>query len=240
MVANPEQKNTDGDALGDACDDDIDEDGTLNNIDVDDDGDGLIELRTAAQLDMVRYSLDGSGLDADNSDSDNTTGGNAMGCGNAVSITTCNGYELVADIDLAAGYDNWDPIGRESSAFKTIFEGNDYKINNFKIQIDSARDGWGLFGHINSATIRNVHLRDVNITLSINNTLLGNINTEYPELIGNPNYVGGLVGSMASSLIINSSAAGPLVAGTIYVGGLVGWGEGGSQIVSFLCGVQRS
>ena len=100
---------------------DSDGDGVEDNLDVDEDGDGLIELRTAAQLDMVRNNLFGTGLDADNSDGDVNAGGNDMGCGGAVSITACNGYELVADIDLA-GYDNWDPIGRESSAFRTILK----------------------------------------------------------------------------------------------------------------------
>ncbi|MCH9664888.1 MAG: hypothetical protein K0U41_03470 [Gammaproteobacteria bacterium] len=202
---------------------DSDGDGVEDNLDVDADGDGLIELHTAAQLDMVRNNLFGTGLDANNSDGDVNAGGNDMGCGNAVSITACNGYELVGDIDLAAaGYDNWDPTGSGTSPFSAIFEGNGFKIRNLKIQIDVVRDGWGFFGYIKDATIRNIHVRDVNITMSIDNTL-----------DPGPGIVGGLVGFMLSnSLIINSSAAGPLVAGTDSVGGMVGESASGSQIVS--------
>ena len=43
---------------------DPDEDGILTVVDVDDDGDGLIEIRTAAELNNIRYVLDGSGYQA--------------------------------------------------------------------------------------------------------------------------------------------------------------------------------
>ena len=172
---------------------DADRDGVEDSIDVDADGDGLIELRTAAQLNTMRYSLDGSGLDANNSDSDSTTGGNDMGCGggdyaNGTVITTCNGYELMVDIDLAAaGYDNWDPIGKVP-AFTAIFEGNDNIIDNLNMQLYSGAN-WGLFGSINGATIRNVHVRNVNITFSGDNTGV------VVNRIVVPINVGGLIGA---------------------------------------------
>ena len=107
---------TDPNAIGDACDDtdsdtvfdlsdncplvnsldqnDEDSDSLGNPCDIDDDGDGLVDLRTAAELDLVRADLTGRSLAGDSS-----------GCGggvdtNGTDITSCNGYELLAHIDL--------------------------------------------------------------------------------------------------------------------------------------------
>ena len=82
-----------------------DGDSVFDDMDVDLDGDGLIEISTVAQLNMMRNNLAGTGLDADNSDGNLYAGGDDTGCGggtyaNGTVITTCNGYELMADIDL--------------------------------------------------------------------------------------------------------------------------------------------
>ncbi|MCH9665039.1 MAG: hypothetical protein K0U41_04245 [Gammaproteobacteria bacterium] len=186
---------------------DGDGDGLLGADDVDEDGDGLIEIATAEDLNQVRDDLAGSSFS-----------GNSSGCGgsfhtNGSRIQECSGYELVADIDLAAaGYDNWNPIGR-NPAFTAIFEGNDHTISNSNIN-SSSGENWGFFGSINNAFIRNVHLRNINTMSSGNN-------------------VGGLVGlADGTSMIINSSVTASLVQGGQNVGGLVGKAANDVQIIS--------
>ncbi len=211
--------------------DDIDGDGVLNAVDVDADGDGLIELRTAAELNMMRYNLAGSGLDADNSDNDNTTGGNSNGCGNGDSINTCNGYEQMADINLNdlgrdAGGSNWEPVGFCGDASPTVsssclvnafagdFNGNGYIIGNLTINITSLRvHGIGFFGSVKDSTLRNVHIRGGNINLVRDGV--------------EPFAAGGLVGygirvNITSSSVVMDTLQAPLIAG---VGGLIGRGN---------------
>ena len=87
--------------------DDDDGDGVSRRNDVDDDGDGLIEIGTAAELDAIRYVPDGSGYRAANGSVRN------RGCPAA----GCDGYELTADIDLESygqsedSSAGWQPIG---------------------------------------------------------------------------------------------------------------------------------
>ncbi|MCH9665007.1 MAG: hypothetical protein K0U41_04080, partial [Gammaproteobacteria bacterium] len=197
---------------------DTDGDNITNSFDVDDDGDGLIEIATAAELNQLRDDLAGSSFS-----------GNSFGCGGgrAGDALECNGYELVADIDLSA-YNNWNPIGK-NSAFTGIFEGNNHIIDNLNMQLDSGLN-WGLFGSINSATLRNAHVRNVNITFSGDNS--GIIDDNYFVV---PSRVGGLVGyAQRGSWIINSSVTGHLVAGAQGVGGLVGFAEGVGIISSYV------
>ena len=231
LIANPDQKNSDGaEDGGDACDTDDDNDEIMDTDDVDADGDGLIELSTAVELNMMRNNLNGTGLDADNSDNDNTTGGNSMGCGNDGSITACNGYEQIADIDLndlqkdATG-SNWKPVGTcgndfycnsysKAQLFNGMFSGNNFTISNMLINVTTERYGVGFLGAISSnAKVHNLHIRGGNIT--------GATST----------YVGGLVGLVEGATIINASVAISnssvtldAISGENYTGGLVGFG----------------
>ena len=68
----------------------------MDNADVDDDGNGLIELWNATMFDNVRYVLNGSGYGVSSAESDIRSDG----CGGQVGINECNGYELTANISL--------------------------------------------------------------------------------------------------------------------------------------------
>ena len=57
LPANEEDQETGGIIIGP----NRDGDGKVDSEDIDDDGDGLIEIETAAELDAVRYQLDGTG-----------------------------------------------------------------------------------------------------------------------------------------------------------------------------------
>ncbi|MCH9665026.1 MAG: hypothetical protein K0U41_04175 [Gammaproteobacteria bacterium] len=211
---------------------DSDSDGIVDSIDVDVDGDGLIELRTAAQLNMMRHNLNGTGLDADNSDNDNTIGGNSMGCGNGGNITTCNGYEQMGDIDLndlpatAIPGSNWEPIGTcgtisdycddstGAQFFSGIFSGNNFTISNLLINVTTDISGVGFFGAISDISeLRNMHIRGGNIT--------GVTSQNVGGLAG---YGNGMLGSNRDATIRNSSVTLDAISGSEYVGGLIGGG----------------
>ena len=94
--------------------------GAQTIVDYDDDNDGLIDIRTPAQLNAVRHDLDGNGgTHADYAaafpDRD-TNSATLMGCPSG----TCTGYELTADIDLSADYSPWTTLG----AYNATLDGN--------------------------------------------------------------------------------------------------------------------
>ena len=113
-------------------------------MDYDADDDGLIEVADLAQLDAIRWDLDGDGVAS--------AAGHAaaypfapagMGC----PTTGCTGYELAANLDLdtdgsgtvdaADAYwhegAGWAPIGREGAAYRGDFDGNGHVIANLRI-----------------------------------------------------------------------------------------------------------
>ncbi len=189
---------------GDGCHD--------TDEDIDDDGDGLIEIATEAQLNSVRYALNGNGTRmSEGADLDIT------GCSNGNVIVPCNGYELVADISLAAysGGDGWQPLGHDTdssmlgcqgTAFNGTFEGNGFMISDLKIS-RSGEDCVGLFGHIAA------------------NSEIRNLTLHAETVIGNSR-VGGLIGDSEGARIVSSSVVvGQVSGGGSGTGGLVGWGN---------------
>ncbi len=143
----------------------------------DSDGDGLIEIWTAAMLNNMRYDLAGTSYKTSAMDA-----GNDAGCPD----TGCNGYELMASIDLlglldANGNDKidtktetvagvvhkvvdvskdtgWVPVGDNANRFTGTFEGNGNTIANLWVNISGRlRQYAGLFGRTRGTTaIRNV------------------------------------------------------------------------------------
>ncbi len=213
---------------------DCDNDGTQDDTDIDIDGNGLIEIANATELDSVRYALNGNGRRLSASAPLNTGG-----CGRIGGLRVCHGYELVANISLAAYTDadsgkGWQPLGScDGSPFGGTFEGNDFMISGLSIS-RSNEDCVGLFGHIAAnSEIRNLKLRAERVvgndfvgslvgngdaaTISSSFVLVGNVS-------GNAN-VGGLVGRGHSAAIVNSFVAVDEVSGTgNNIGGLVGSG----------------
>ena len=192
-------------------------------VDYDVDDDGLIEVATVAQLNAIRWDLNGDGGVDPGRDTvgyseafPNAVASPLMGC-----ATGCTGYELTADLDLWNAGDSstgWEPIGGMSGAFTATFDGGapDFTVSN--LFIDSSMQGIGLFGATGGGSvIRNVTLRDVDIT-------------------GGP-FTGALVGRNLGS-IIDSSATG-VVSGTEKTGGLAGVSvHPGGVIVGSTAGVE--
>ena len=231
--------------------------GTVTKIDLDTprvadaDGDGLIEIGTLAELNNVRYSLDGTGYKTSASTTPLTSG-----CPNDV----CWGYELTTDLDFDVDGDGstwtrnsdgsvtldvddnndtyfdiasdgssggWGPIGDNSSdsdstRFTAVFEGNGRTITGFATVRDL--DYIGLFGAIGAdADIRNIGL-------------VGNLAKKAGT--GSTN-VGGLVGYQFGGSITASHATGDADGGDgdyDRVGGLVGYQNGGTITASYADG----
>ena len=178
---------------------DKDYDGVVDVTDVDDDGDGLIELTTAEMLHNSRYVLDGSGYSSDGIDL------SMEGCGGLGGVTRCHGYELIQNISLVA-YSNWQPIGEVGEKFNSTFDGNNYTISGLTIDRGDS-DGVGLFGYVAAGVV------------------LRNLRIMSAHIVGK-NRVGILVGDGEGISIISSYVQGSNLSGAIdNVGGLVGQGS---------------
>ncbi|AZL54674.1 filamentous hemagglutinin N-terminal domain-containing protein [Aliarcobacter skirrowii] len=146
--------------------------------------------------------------------------------------STTDGYTTqVKDGEtLANGGTGWNPIGNASNNFNGTFDGLGFTISNLYINRPT-QSYVGLFGYTNNATIKNIGLKDVNITgslfvgglVGVNN---GTISNSYATgtVSGTGDFVGGLVG-VNGGTISNSYATGS-VKGNKDVGGLVGWNLG--------------
>ena len=164
----------------------------VNLADFDTDDDDLIEITTLAQLNAVRYDLDGQG----DQDSVSATNWNTyktafhgsaadMGCASGAGM--CAGYELDADLDFAGDttYTPWTPIGVFSSTDNTVayrgsFNGNGHTISNLRINLANSTTNYqvGLFGAVGgSAVIENVGLlyADVDSTHNGGGTVVGTL-----------------------------------------------------------------
>ncbi len=198
-------------------------------IDYDKDDDGLIEIGNLAQLNAVRWDLNGDGSPDDSTDSGNYSQAfvhrlQDMGCPDS----GCVGYELDADLgfdtnsngetDAGDAYWNggsgWAPIGASNAEFKAVFEGNGHTIGNLFIK-GSASDYLGLFGATGSGSnLRKLGLLNVSINGS-----------------SDDDHVGGLVGRNRGT--ISASYVTGSVRGNNDVGGLVGDNSHGTISVSY-------
>ncbi len=210
----------------------------MSTVDYDTDDDGLIEIRTLAQLDVVRWDYNGYGI---------VWGAGAnlyaaafpgwvdrMACGGL----GCIGYELFADLDFDTNgngvadagdtYWNdgagWVPIDAPFGGYAAIFEGNGHTISHLLVNRD---DSTGLFTRAGSSSdIRNVGLINAEVTGSdyvgaLVGTNGGTITGSYATgRVSGERYVGGLAGRSWGT--ITGSYATGRVSGESYVGGLAG------------------
>ena len=202
-------------------------------VDYDADDDGLIEIRTHAQLDAVRHDLDGDGYPSETEAATYATAfPDAIGRMGCQGIDGCSGYELTADLDLDTngngvadagdaywnGSAGWAPVGGAGSflrgggrylrnPFRTVFEGNGHTVSNLYVRTDGFPAA-GLFGVVKEkAAIRN----------------LGVVNVD----VGGKGDVGAVAGSNHGDLV-RTYATGRAqgTAATAHVGGMVGWNHG--------------
>ena len=120
--------------------------------DIDLDNDNLVDIYTLENLDWMRNDL--AGITRTDSQ------GNVLSAGCA---TTCNGYELMADLDFDSNADGahtgadifynsgsgWEPVGDDTTPFTSNFNGNDFTLSNLIIT-RSTEDDMGLFGYVDA------------------------------------------------------------------------------------------
>ena len=214
---------------------------TATPTDYDADNDGLIEINNLAQLNAVRHDLDGDGKQGSVSATSWVTYTSAfpnpasgMGCKptdhdddtTTAKQPTCDGYELIADLDFdtdgdgdvdssdTGSYPNWTPIGTAANKFDAVFEGSLTngvmpKISNLTISGSSSTAEVGLFGATGSnAHIENVGLVDVNVDVTASA-----LNSKIGALVGNNE--GKVIACYSTGKISAGAGAYP------YAGGLV-------------------
>ncbi len=206
----------------------------------DQDGDGLIEIRTLAQLNAIRWDVDGDGMPTDDPATtgfDETTlyaqafpnGGRPI----CPAGQTCTGYELLADLDFdtdgdGATHDNglsdsgdayhnggagWDPIGDSSNQFSAEFQGNGHTIANLYV-FRPADTYVGLFGVIDNTAV----IRQVGVTNA---------------LVSGQDLTGALLGASLRGQVHDSYATGTVLGSGDGTGGLVGGFQGGELTGSY-------
>ena len=216
-------------------------------VDYDADADGLIEVRTLAQLDVLRHDLDGDGVPAAAGEGAHAAAfAGAIG-GLSCAGAGCRGYELLADLDFdtngSGGLDagdaywndgaGWLPIGTEAEPFAAAFEGNGRVIRHLFI---NGGEGAGLFGATGpSSVVARVGLIAVDVTGTTAVGALarrngGRVTASWATgRVWGTETVGGLVGSNAGD--IGGSYAAAEVSGGRQAGGLVGLNDGGLRAV---------
>ena len=192
----------------------------------DTDADGLIEIANLAQLNAVRYDLDGDS-DPDSSGAAAYRAAFPDAFPNTNARLTCSGqclgYELDADLDLDTNgngladsgdtYWNrgqgWEPISGLAEGFSAVFEGNGHAIRN--LFINRTRHYVGLFGNVAGfAALNTFRYADIRNTRLIQVDVTGTAR------------VGGLAGTAGTSTNITANHVSGSVSGDLWVGGLVG------------------
>ncbi|MFD2167985.1 GLUG motif-containing protein [Thalassotalea euphylliae] len=219
---------------------DTDNDSVLDTVDVDIDGDGLIEISTLAELYNIRNNLAGTAY--------NDGGGDdSTGCGNGSTVLACSGYELVNDLDFDTNGDNafdgsdtyynsgegWEPIGSEASGFSGTFNGNGYSIFNLIINRPSTNNV-GLFAALDGAEIRELDISGelLSITGNANVGIVAGNHASEDEIafvsltisgtVAGVRKVGALQGLTGDMSVTNTHVSTQVSATADFVGGFIG------------------
>ena len=203
------------------------------HVDIDSDDDGFIDINNLAQLNAIRYQLDGSGYRESETAAKVTTG-----CPITEGNEVCVGYQLKSDLDFSDAIENeaianWQPIGTANNPFTGLFKGDGHKISNLIIDRPTM-DAVGLFGvvdgTIDQVALEHVDIRGGNSVGSLAGINRGEIRNSFISGritgSGESRNIGGLVGYNASTATIVNSFSSAYVEDSLYIGGLVGFNDG--------------
>ncbi len=222
-------------------------------VDYDADDDGLIEISNLAQLNAIRWDLDGDGQPDQEAFADayHQAFPSAIDNMGIPNNAPAQGYELTSDLDFDTNHNGhaeeadafwnkghgWQSIGLFSHPFQAVLKGNEHKIVGlFQDQSDASRFAGkpsGLFGAIGNRGqvvglgLEEVDIKGVNWVGAIAGLSQGSIShcSVSGQVVGS-NSVGGLVGHNFGN--IAHSFVNAEVSGVIGVSVFVGWNVGGS------------
>ena len=232
----------------------------VGSRDYDSDDDGLIDVGNLAQLNAMRYDLNGDGWADAPANWSKYHMGFVEGSWNMGCPTGCIGYELTADLDFDTDGDGdvdsdddywnagagWAPVGDAFNSFTATFDGDGHTVSNLLIKLTNSSNAYpaALFGFVRDGVVRDVGLPDVDVTggsyvgglvgYSSDGEVSGSYVTGSVSAVDN---VGGLVGRSGvffyndqSRSAITDSHSSAQVSGGDNVGGLVGLNTGTSEI----------
>ena len=226
-------------------------------VDYDADGDGLIEVRNQAQLNAIRWDMNGDARPDDASFAGDYAAAfpriiEGM-CARTPDPATshpgdpgagCRGYELENDITLSGTFK---PLGVDGiSFFTSTLEGNGHVIRNLRVSQPAGEFDYnaGLFLFV-SGEVRNLGLENVNVSGGNNvGALAGSVSGRVIGVystgrVSGRAWVGGLVGELRGSIERSYSTAS--VSAPLSVGGLVGQIERGGRVSdSYATGTVRA
>lgn len=205
----------------------------VDPTDYDQNDDGLIEISNLAQLNAIRWDLNGDGQ-PDKGEFANDYAlafpGAIENMGSPADVQV-HGYELTGDLDFGDNPTSWESIGIFSKPFQAVFEGNNHVIFNlFQDQSDPAvfiNKPSGLFGSIGhrgqvvNLGLEGVNIHGINWVGALVGLHQGNILAcSATGRVEGENGVGGLVGQNFGDIVL--SAADVEVNGVSGVGDLMG------------------
>ncbi len=222
-------------------------------VDYDQDDDGLIEISNLAQLNAIRFDLNGDGQP------DQEAFANAYSQAFPSAIANmgipnnapAQGYELTSDLDFDTNHNGhaeeadafwnkghgWQSIGLFANPFQAVLAGNGHTIHNlFQDQSDASRfagkpsgllGALGNRGQVVGLGLEEVDIKGVNWVGAIAGLSQGVIShcSVSGQVVGS-NSVGGLVGHNFGN--IAHSFVNAEVSGVVGVSVFVGWNVGGS------------
>jgi hypothetical protein len=153
--------------------------------------------------------------------------------------------KLAGDIDLSH-YSNWTPIGgwnpaaNASQPFSGTFDGGGYVISNLTINSPDAKDQ-GLFGCVERGKVKNLGLKNINITggssvgglagtVWFNSSVAGVYTTG--SITAAVSHAGGIAGVVVDNSSISNSLSAAKVSSGDHAGGIAGRIGGNSGITS--------
>ena len=218
--------------------------------DYDADDDGLIQVANLAQLNAIRWDLDGDGSPSSASASSYRSAfPNAaarMGCPSS----GCTGYELTANLDFDtngngradsgdAYWNNgagWAPIGTGAGGsfafrFRATFEGNSHAISGLYINHPGGQDV-GFFDYlVDGADIRNLGLQEVSVTSGGRLDDVGGLagfTFSHPTTISGSHVSGSVAGASPGGLVKPNSGT---IRSSYAIGHVSGSGSSGAGLV---------